>query len=194
MDKKQESELLEKLVEQHKNSLELIKKDKDFSSKTLQDNYKLVDQLNQQLIDIEKRLIELYEQKNTYEQQKSELQKNLDNIKLEFEEFDKKGLELKSKRQQNTSIIQKEQDSLLRYASLAAQLKGEINSIKEQEKQRIAEISLAESELSQLQKDIEEQKKLIIKLSDEYENAEKNQSEIKITLKEKEQEIGRAHV
>ena len=189
VDKKQESELLEKLVEQHKNSLELIKKDKDFSSKTLQDNYKLVDQLNQQLIDIEKRLIELYEQKNTYEQQKSELQKNLDNIKLEFEEFDKKGLELKSKRQQNTSIIQKEQDSLLRYASLAAQLKGEINSIKEQEKQRIAEISLAESELSQLQKDIEEQKKLIIKLSDEYENAEKNQSEIKITLKEKEQEI-----
>ena len=189
LDKKQESELLEKLVEQHKNSLELIKKDKDFSYKTLQDNYKLVEQLNQQLIDIDKRLSELLEQKNLYEEQKVQLQKNLDTARLEFDEFDKKGSELKAQRQQNASIIQKEQDNLLRYASLAAQLKGEINSIKEQEKQRLAEVSLAESELVLLQKDIEEQKKFISKLSSEYQNAEKNQSDIKIALKEKEENL-----
>ena len=56
LDKKEEVDILEKLQNQHKNSLELLEKDKNFAEQTLFDNQSLVQKLEDQLKDIEKRI------------------------------------------------------------------------------------------------------------------------------------------
>ncbi len=189
LDKKEEVDILEKLQNQHKNSLELLEKDKNFAEQTLFDNQSLVQKLEDQLKDIEKRLFELNQEQLGYESQQSQLNNELSLITIQYDDFARRGQELKATANQKAVLVQTEQEKVVRYASLAAKYQGEISSIKSQEAQRIIELKNTQDENSYLQKDIKEQKLVLLKLSEELKTGSVRQDEIKLELKNKDEEI-----
>jgi chromosome segregation protein len=146
--------LLSEIEQQHKTSLELFKKDLEYTKSTFTDNKILVTRLTAQLDDIDKRMAELQDDKLRFSK---EYESSLAQYNQAHDEFLKKkllGQEVIEKRQKHLLDERDGQKKIIEAATRAARLQTEINVLREQDSQRQIDIKNASFELENKNNDL----------------------------------------
>lgn len=153
--KHEQKRLLDNLEVQHKNTLELLKKDLEYTKATLRDNLALITRTGAQLEDIEKRSLEVTS--------------DIERLKLEHEHstklFESVNLELAKEKTSSQEVVEKRklvfnderelQRKLMEASTSAARLQAQIQSLREQEAQKKIDLKQVESDLAAKSSDLE---------------------------------------
>lgn len=147
-EKHDKKRLLLELENQHKNTLELLKKDLSYTQTTFNDNQLLVTRLHAQLDEIDKRTLELDSDIANFKQ---EYEKSLEEYQKAQHQFAEKkllGQEVIERRQKYVTDERDGQKKIVEAATRAARLQTEITVLREQDQQRSLDIknALFESE------------------------------------------------
>lgn len=146
--KNDQRRLLEELETQHKNSLELLKKDLEYTKATLTDNQLFVTRISAQLDDIHARAVELNDdiQRLTSEHERSLAQFTETNTAHANKVQEGYGVILR--RQNNVTAERDTQKKIVEAATRAARLQTEISVLRDQEAQKQTDIKNANAEMA----------------------------------------------
>lgn len=151
--KHEQKRLLDNLENQHKNTLELLKKDLEYTKATQRDNLALVSRTEAQLDEIEKRNLEICEDIKRISIELDECQKLYDVVGKELLEKSTSGQTVVQKRQNIINDERSLQKKLMEDATNAARLQVQIQSLREQEIQKKLDLENASSDLSRRQEE-----------------------------------------
>jgi chromosome segregation protein len=185
----EEKRILENLESQHKNALELLKKDLDYAQKSLADNEQTKSRLEQQIRDLEDRNAESIVEIERFNKESLAIKEEVANVKKNLEREIGQSQGLIELRHAHSSEEKRLQAELVRNAQDAARLQAEIQALKEQEKERFVLRSSVLKEIEEKSKESKDFSERLIALENESAEAKIREEALKIELQELEHEI-----
>jgi chromosome segregation protein len=146
--KHDQKRLLEELKNQHNSSLELLKKDLEYTKATFNDNQILVTRITSQLDDIEKVTLDLETEIKNLETEYELCHKQLLKVEDDLKQKKLTGQSVIEKRQKNLNDEREMQKKLLESATTAARLQTEIAALKKQDLQQQNDIKNIKEDIS----------------------------------------------
>lgn len=146
--KHEQKRLLDNLETQHKNTLELLKKDLEYTKATLRDNLALLTRTEAQLDEIDKRTQEITEDITRLKLEHDDCQKVFASITEELRQKQSLGQTVVEKRQNIMNDERNLQKRLMDDATNAARLSAQIQSHREQEIQKQIDLKHMDGELA----------------------------------------------
>lgn len=188
--------LLEDLEGQHKTTLELLKKDLEYTKVTMTDNQILVARLTSQLNDIEQRNLELENDIARFTSEHEQSLAQYAGINEKHAAQKQSGHSVVERRQNNLSDEQDTQKKIIESATRAARLQTQIAVLREQDAQKQIDIKNVALELATKMDELALSKTRVDLLTSELKQGELRNQTLQVELSaeqsrlEKEQEVG----
>ena len=147
--KHEQKRLLEDLERQHQATLELLKKDLDYTKTTLNDNRQLAIRILAQLDDIATHKRELERDRDRFTTEQTLAKAEIATFIKELADKKEAGIGVVERRQKNLSDERDTQRKIVEAATTAARLQAQINGLRELDAQKIVDIKNLELELGQ---------------------------------------------
>lgn len=166
--KNEQKRLLEELINQHKNSLELFKKDLEYNEKTLTSDEVQSTKLLSQMEDIEGKRQELDREIKQFNKQYEEAKEQLDIITRKLDNKKNDGMGVIKSRQDNLASERDLQTRLTNKASEAAQMQAQITGLLSVEEQRKSDLIQTKVEQDKKNEDLSLMNSRILTLEEEF--------------------------
>lgn len=185
----EQKRLLFDLENQHKTTIELLKKDLEYTKNTLTDNQIMVSRIDSQLEEIENRKSEIDLENEKYTNEHSHNLKEYERINQLFIDKKDSGQTIINQRLNNLNQERDSQKKIVDAATRAARLQTQITVLREQEQQKQVDLKNLTVEINAKHEEISNSKNRIAVLSAELKQAIERKENLQTNLNSYAQEL-----